>query len=468
MHDRATFQILTAAALLYCTEASALHGEAIIIKAGGSAEIVIAYDPEDIPGDGRSYITSSYGFVKDLVTTSLGLSAELGAITEPVTVFLGVDDSSNLTYSISRKSGDTWTATEPVSYRGPGDSQFIPRVICSEVLRIDCTQQFSQRQTQGATVAFDSADLDPTREIPLIRVGPFPLSAASDLNVYGTAQLDTSNLANYRSARDDGRPVSGEERFLGSVDDALDYRLAAEPSGVGAEVQDREGDVRDMEDAGPSPPFERDSSVLDITDGFDPRLKYITVHCTGGLMSEGQVRQYAEQGRRNKGHGYIMPDGKYIVVQSLRRPNNNVWATKTETCLSDEAFGSMFGIELNYACDWRPARSDDPTDAQIARLAEVIKWVHDNVGPLKIVSHTYVDMGLRDGHTDPQGRDGFNWQALYNKLDELGASLDEIDHVDPEWAKRWPISRTDRAHSFPPVINRDPPTGRDECRRYAG
>ena len=128
----------------------------------------------------------------------------------------------------------------------------------------------------------------------------------------------------------------------------------------------------------------------------------------------------------------------------------------------------MFNIELNYHCDWRPARSGDPTDAQMATLAGVIKWVHDNIGPLAIVSHTYVDMGLSDGHTDPQGSNGFDWERLYAFLDEIGADLDDIEKVDPPWAKLWPISRTDRAHEFPPVINRNPPAGVDQCRTYAG
>ena len=185
-------------------------------------------------------------------------------------------------------------------------------------------------------------------------------------------------------------------------------------------------------------------------------------------MPASTIHGYANQGRRSKGHGYIMPNGDYIKVASIAENPNQTYATKTETCLKNKAFGTMFNIELNYNCHWRPAMTSDPPEAMLDRLADVIVWIHNEVGPLAIVSHTYVDMGLRDGHTDPQGRNGFDWQGLYDRIERRGGNLANIKFVDPQFARTYPISRTDRAHTFPPTVSGSIPAGRDECRQYAG
>ena len=74
------------------------------------------------------------------------------------------------------------------------------------------------------------------------------------------------------------------------------------------------------------------------------------------------------------------------------------------------------------------------------------------MSPLAIVSHTYVDMGLRNGHADPQDNPGFDSEALFRAHQQRGGTLSGIEKIDPSFAERYPISLTDRAHAFPPRL----------------
>ena len=111
----------------------------------------------------------------------------------------------------------------------------------------------------------------------------------------------------------------------------------------------------------------------------------------------------------------FMLDGSYTKVASIKENPNRTYATKIETCLREKVFGTMFNIELNYDCHWRSEETKDPSDVMLDTLADVIIWIHEQVGLLVIASHTYVDMGIPGGHTDPQGKSGFDWEKLYRK-----------------------------------------------------
>lgn len=446
--------------LSLASPASAFHGEAITINSSQDVEIVIAFDPED--ANTRGYITSPYGFTKDALETFASNSEALAGVSGSMTIFLDFDTEGGLLFTASRKIGDEWVADEQRSYGRPADSNFIQDVICDELLSVDC----SSEQT-ALEFAFDQSQLLDVPNQPFITVGSFPVSSSPSLNVY----IDQSSLdqaVSFQERADNVADVPSDEKLLGGISEAIDFLVqkraftSVEPEGDFDTLP--ENDELEI-------PFEEEGSLdtkFDVAPGFDPRLRYITVHCTGpGVMSASQIRNYATQGRRNKGHGYIMLDGSYISVASISENPNRTYATKTETCLRSEAFGTMFNIELNYDCHWRPTKTGSPSEAMLDRLADVINWTHQNIGPLGIISHTYVDMGLVDGHTDPQDKPGFDWQSLYERIEARGGSLEGIEVIDPAFAAAWPISRTDRAHQFPPILTGSLPTGRDECRRHA-
>ncbi len=440
--------------------ANAFHGEAITINSSEDVEVVIAFDPED--ANTRGYITSPYGFTKDALDTFVSNSEALAGVTESVTIFLDFDSEGGLLYTASRKIGDEWVAEEQRSYGRPADANFIQEVICDELLSIDC----SSEQT-ALELAFDQTQLLDVPNQPFITVGSFPLSSSTSLNVY-IDQLSLDQAVSFQERAENVADVPGDLKLLGDTGEAIDFLVQRK---ITASIE-RDSDLDPLpENDVPAVPFEEEGSLdskFDVAPGFDPRLRYITIHCTGpGVMSASQIRNYVTQGRRNKGHGYIMLDGSYISVASISENPNRTYATKTETCLRSEAFGTMFNIELNYDCHWRPSKTGSPSEAMLDRLADVINWTHQNIGPLSIISHTYVDMGLVDGHTDPQDKPGFNWQSLYERIEARGGDLDGIEVIDPAFAAAWPISRTDRAHQFPPILTGTLPTGRDECRNHA-
>lgn len=437
--------------------AHAFHGEAITLRPADDVEIILAFDPED--ADQRGYIASPYGFLKDAIDVLSANAGKLADLTESITVFFDFSTDGDLIYTVSRESDGAWQPGEQVSYGKPADLAFIVEVICQQVLAIDCSDESYQ-----GSLAFDDAELTDTQSLPFISFGPFPTSPSQDLNIF----LDDSSVSNALDIDESGdflvEAPSGT-KYSGTVQQSIDYLVNRSRN-----LPETELNAPGFEQEVPVP-FEEESSLedrLEIAPGFDPRLRYVVVHCTGpGIMSAAQVQRYADQGKRNKGHGYIMMDGSYIAVASIAENPNVTYATKTETCLRSEAFGTMFNIELNYHCDWRPAKTGSPSGPMLDRLADVIVWVHDNIGPLGIVAHTYVDMGLVDGHTDPQDSPGFDWSSLYARIEARGGNLANISVVDPEFAKQWPVSRTDRAHRFPPIVSGALPSGRDQCRSHA-
>jgi len=440
--------------------ASAFHGEAISVHPNADVEVVIAFDPED--AGARGYIASHYGFTQDVLSAFSANADVLAGLTESLTIYLDFEADGDLLYTVSRLVDGEWVADEQNAYGRPAESAFLIDVLCEQILSVDCSKEAADQ-----IIAFDQSVLTDVPEQPFISVGTFPLSPTPNLNVY----LDNTSLDEAISfdAQIDGvADLPGGAKLSGTARQAIDFFTLRRPSLPA--MPDDQSNIEQDQNSVPIP-FEQDSNLdndLDISPGFDSRLRYITVHCTGpGVMSASQIRNYAVQGRRNKGHGYIMLDGSYISVASIAENPNVTYATKTETCLRNEAFGSMFNIELNYNCHWRPSRTGSASDKMLDRLADVVIWTHQNIGPLGIISHTYVDMGLVDGHTDPQDNPGFDWQSLYERIEDRGGDLEGITLIDPEFAAAWPISRTDRAHEFPPKLAGSLSTGRDECRRHA-
>lgn len=469
-------QILIIALLASFVPVSAAqaHGTAITIRPNNTTEIIITFDQLDAVADSQSYVGSPYGFVQDVLSTAVGNEAAFRSVSRSMVVYLDFDPDGILLYSASYQEGYVWQPIEQKSYDRPAGAHFFRDVVCTELLGIDCPAVTLAGDLSDATavsaIAYDQAPLDTLEQLPFVSVGDFPSGPLSDLNVYTDAALveAADSAADASLAQSVGGRLPGDLRLTGALSDAVDY--LARRTTADEVKEDLPPEEEPAVDNNPDIPFEQDSALdaLNIAPGYDPRLRYITLHCTGpGVMPASVIYGYAAQKRRNKGHGYIMPDGDYIKVASIAENPNQTYATKTETCLRSRAFGTMFNIELNYNCHWRPTMTGDPTEAMLDRLAEVIAWIHKEVGPLAIVSHTYVDMGLRDGHTDPQGRNGFDWQGLYDRIERKGGNLTNIIHIDPQLARTYPISRTDRAHSYPPAISGLIPTGRDECRQYA-
>ena len=459
-----TFKLLKATFIVFTSfigsNANAFHGESIIIYPNQSVEVVIAVDPED--ASSRGYVSSPYGFMRDVISVLSANASTLAGYPSSTTVFLDFERNGDLLYTVSREVDGVWAADDQVAYRRPADSAFIFDVLCVQILGIECEDASNEQ-----VLAFDQSPLTDGPRQPFISVGTFPLTSASKLNVFvDDTSLDQAIV--FRDQVDDLADLPNDAKLAGSAREVIDFYV--QKSLTSPNSREIETEI-DQEPSDKHIPFEQDSQLderIDISPGFDPRLRYITVHCTGpGVMSASQIQNYASQVRRNKGHGYIMLDGSYISVASIAENPNVTYATKTEACLRSEAFGTMFNIELNYNCHWKPSKTDSPSEDMLDRLADVINWSHQNIGPLGIIAHTYVDMGLVDGHTDPQGNPGFDWQNLYERIENRGGNLNGITLIDPEFASEWPISRTDRAHQFPPIVTGSLPTGRDECRRHA-
>lgn len=453
----------------------AFHGEAITIRPNDNTEIIVAFDLSDPLAENQDYINSPYGFIQDVLTSAVSNEASFRDVSESIVVYLDFGPDNEVLYSASRKGNNGWQPIEQKSYGRPAGTSFFSDVVCTELLTIDCsgtipTTALSDIST-SPNIAYDQAMLDTLEELPFISIGAFPGSPMSDLNVYTEAseieKAESTADANLEQSVEGRLP--SDLRLTGALGDAIDYMVSR------TTVKSIEEDLPNRDeptvDETLDIPFEQDAALngLRIAPGYDPKLRYITLHCTGpGVMPASTIHGYAAQGRRGKGHGYIMPNGDYITIASISDNPNQTYATKTETCLKNKAFGTMFDIELNYDCHWRPTMTSDPTEAMLDKLAEIIVWIHKEVGPLGIISHTYVDMGLRDGHTDPQARSGFDWQGLYDRIESKGGNLANIMRVDPKFAQNYPISLTDRAHTFPPVISGIIPSGPDECRQHAG
>lgn len=471
MHLGAKFAyVLASAYFISCSPALSFHGKAITVSPTAESEIVFAYDEDDLEDPSFSYVVSPFGFLEDVVSVLSDNSEKTKNVRGRFLVLLQRSEKSTI-IEISRKDDGQWVSEPAIE----GDTAFGPElvtdVLCRRILRIECSLSGNSRAQR---VLFDAIPLDANAPAPLVSVGSFPLTPTPDINIdraSGTNRRSPSPAREYRSVEMGDDIEYDDQSFVGNISDAAAF-LARRMADV--ERFDNEGEVEqdtpELRRPDSVPPFERESSVqergvLRIAEGYDPRLRYITIHCTGGLLSESAIRRFA--GRKNKAHGYLNPDGSYIPLWSIKRIPNDVYATKTETCLRTAAMGTMFNIELNYDCHWRPQLSSDPTEIQYTKLAEIIAWALANIGDLAIVSHTYVDMGLRDGHSDPQGKNGFDWKKLYSKLESHGIDVAKVRKVDPDWASGYPISRTDRAHNFPPTINKPIPAGPDMCRRHA-
>lgn len=455
-------------ALFFNSPANALHGTSITIRPNDQTEVVIAFDPEDASEAASRYLLSPYGLMRDVLDAAVANEEAFRSVDASVTIFLDVGPGGDLLYSASRQRNEQWEIVEQQSFGEPAGSRFVYDVICGELLAIECKARSSARSAGEEPLVFDKRSLYNETSLPFVSLGSFPPSGDPDLNIYTdeTAKSTAVSAEEARVGRSLGAAPADNARILGDVGEAIDAYSR------NREIESKpEVDPSNIEYPSESEvPFENEarSTTVRVRPGYDPRLRYITIHCTAGVLPESTIDGYASSGKRNKGQGYIMLDGRYKKVRSIAENPNVTYATKTETCLRREAFGTMFNIELNYKCHWRPELSESPSEPMLDRLADVIIWIHQNVGNLGIIAHTYVDMGLRDGHTDPQDNPRFDWNSLYARIERRGGNLNGIHKIDPAFAAQWPISRTDRAHQFPPIIAGNLSSGKDECGTYAG
>ena len=190
------------------------------------------------------------------------------------------------------------------------------------IFELDCTEEFTNRFSESQTLLFDRLELEAADTPPLIRVGTFPPTPSSAVNISLATTSDETDAIRFPYGREEFGPLSPSDRFVGSVESAVDFISLMDAQSQGEVEGAREAPRLEPElEPEDLPPFEQEGALEQsprIAPGYDPRLRYITIHCTGpGIMSEGSIREYARQGKRNKGHGYIQPDGKYITVQSI-------------------------------------------------------------------------------------------------------------------------------------------------------
>jgi hypothetical protein len=196
-----------------------------------------------------------------------------------------------------------------------------------------------------------------------------------------------------------------------------------------------------------------------------PTPSYFAVHCTAFGASDASMRYWVDRRKsemaRSKSHGVILPSGEWLPMWSFEE--RRVWATKTETCAETKptALGAVINIELHYFC--ASDRSDEASENQYRRLADLYIQLAEMFHPLFVVSHREIDRGLRDGHNDPIG---FSFGRFYDELSRRGIDVVALEKIS-DWRHN---GRTgaDVSHHWPPMLSGNvvPEFVRpDDCKR---
>jgi len=458
-------------------KAVSFHG--LAFKMGSErGSITIYFDPIDGSAEAWSYLSNPSGFLARAAAFARNNQAAIEKLETTFQVLVAVDENGHGQYVVESIGANGLAKAElELDSITPIDQTIFDKILCTAPINLSC--RTGAKSTKRLTVVEGASDTSIARSVranrPLITFGPLGAPSEQQLVVLDGA----SNSLRRRLIQRGPQETIEKSVKSGTIEDVFSAKapLLFQP------------DTKD-DDTAPklSPRMRRggNNQYRDIDrSGFaqghelDERLKFIVIHCTAAAMSKSSIyktTRYNSGSRRSrsKAHVYIMPDGELIELWPINTKPNTVLATKTElrSCGATrrDSLRTMYHIELNYACDYRPKRSPNPSNKQMEALAKIIASAFKTYGPFHITAHTYVDMGInsRFVHTDPQGRGGFDYARLWQMVESEGADLSTTVQVEPQFAKRYPISRGDIRHNYPPVMNttleRETPSKKDDCR----
>ncbi|MBY3258702.1 hypothetical protein HFO09_29785 [Rhizobium laguerreae] len=454
--------LICISAVCLCLPAWAFHGFSFEMHAGDRA-VTIYFDPQLGAAANWDYVSQPTGVLADLTRFAQVNQERIAALPRDYQVFLSADIRS-WTYIVETVDGSAATAVREVSDAGDPQAALFERVLCAEPIALTCDVGGAAQNI----VVIDGSTGEAAREalpqqgadIPKALVTFRPMGAGLDNTLLVMRASDIPNIE---------APTAPLGVRVGSIQEAL--------SGLGTLFEVAPAQEEPIET--PPPPEERGDFRLINRTGYpkghqlDSRLQFIVLHCTAGSLSRAAVLKIKSAGQTGVGHTYVMPDGENISIWDPTTNPNKVLATKTElqkcSATRSRAFRAMYHIEMNYPCHWDPTKSPDPSKAQVTAVANHISAMFKDYGPFHILAHTYVDMGInsRYAHTDPQGRNGFDFEGLYKMIEANGVDLASVIKVEQSFAKSNPISKRDVRHSFPPVLTHPLPHeaqgSADEC-----
>jgi len=197
--------------------------------------------------------------------------------------------------------------------------------------------------------------------------------------------------------------------------------------------------------------------------------QWFVVHSTGGTdatTSRETAEGYRDQGRTDKGHVYIFPNGSTVQVVPY---DQDATATRTETPRFTEAYdpdavGKMVHVELVLR------DGDAATPAQYDALATAYEEASSARGMrLNITAHREVDRGVDGGHGDPTNSN-INFDTFYRALSDRGISTAGAQRITQD---RFSIpNQRDMTVSWPPAVagpvSRDPGSKKQDIHNTRG